>query len=261
MFAPIDGNMELTPELMLRAYAGGIFPMAEDADSGTIHWFDPDPRGILPLDAFHIPRRLRRVVRQAPYVVRVDAAFDLVLARCGPARPGGERTWMNDSIARTCRDLHRLGFAHSVEAWLDGELVGGLYGVALGGAFFGESMFSEADNASKVALVHLVARLVASGFTLLDTQFVTEHLRQFGAVEIPRSSYRRLLGAALASPARFLQPHWSEEGAALGMGSVGGGDGALSETPAGTEPMGVGPEGVEEAALVASFLQSTTQIS
>ena len=252
--------MELTSELMVRAYAAGFFPMAEDAGSQTLHWFDPDPRGILPLDAFHVPKKLRRVVRNAVYRVQVDTAFDLVLAKCGPARPGGEKTWLNESIARTCRELHRLGFAHSVEAWREGTLVGGLYGVALGGAFFGESMFSEADNASKVALVHLVARLVASGFSLLDTQFVTDHLRQFGAVEIPRATYRRLLNEALEQQPRFGFSYRAGEGegegegagAAGGIGSAGGG--------AGTAP-DAGEADAEEAALVASFLQSRTQMS
>jgi leucyl/phenylalanyl-tRNA--protein transferase len=195
--------MDLTPDLMLRAYANGIFPMAEDIDDPHLHWIDPDPRGIIPLDQFHIPRRLRRVVRQQPYVIRVDHDFDQVISRCGATRPGGERTWLNAGIADACRTLYRLGHAHSVEAWRDDVLVGGLYGIALGGAFFGESMFSLAENASKIALVHLVARLTAGGFTLLDSQFITAHLQQFGACEIPRSLYRRQLAEALKIPARF----------------------------------------------------------
>ena len=192
--------VDLTPQLLLQAYAEGLFPMAEDAASEELYWFDPDRRGILPLDRFHVPRRLRRTIRQGVFEVRIDSAFDRVITACATARSS---TWINSDIVRSYCDLHHYGYAHSVEAWLGNRLVGGLYGVALGGAFFGESMFSRVTDASNVALVHLVARMIRAGFTLLDTQFVTEHLTQFGAVEIPRAEYRERLTAALATVADF----------------------------------------------------------
>jgi leucyl/phenylalanyl-tRNA---protein transferase len=193
----------LTPDLLLRAYAAGIFPMAEDADDPEVFWVDPDERGVLPLDAFHLSRRLRRTVRQDLFEIRCDAAFEAIVRACAEPRPERPRTWINDEIVRLYTALFRLGFAHSVESWHGGELVGGLYGVALGGAFFGESMFARVSDASKVALAHLVARLRLGRFRLLDTQFVTHHLRQFGAQEIPRALYRRELAHALAADAHF----------------------------------------------------------
>ena len=193
----------LTPDLLLRAYAAGIFPMAEDADDPRVFWVDPEQRGVLPLDAFHLPRRLMRTLRHDVFEVRCDTAFEDVVRGCAEPRPERPKTWINEEIVQLYAALFRLGFAHSIEAWCEGELVGGLYGVSLGGAFFGESMFSRADNASKVALAHLVARLKLGGFRLLDTQFVTEHLRQFGATEIPRTLYRRRLAAALEVEAHF----------------------------------------------------------
>jgi leucyl/phenylalanyl-tRNA--protein transferase len=195
--------MHLTPEMMLRAYTVGLFPMAEDAVSTQLSWYDPDPRGIIPLEDFHVPTRLRRTVRKAPYTIRIDTAFAEVMQMCGPARPGGQTTWINRQIIDIFTELHRLGFAHSVEAWRDQDLVGGLYGVAIGGAFFGESMFSTATDASKIALVHLVARLKAAGFRLLDTQFVNDHLLQFGVTDIPRQEYKRRLAEAARLPTNF----------------------------------------------------------
>jgi leucyl/phenylalanyl-tRNA--protein transferase len=195
--------VEITPHLVLRAYAEGLFPMAESASADELFWYDPDHRGILPLDRFHVPRRLERTLRQERFEVRFDTAFPAVILACAAEHPGRASTWINRDIVRLYCQLHELGFAHSVESWEQDELVGGLYGVALGGAFFGESMFSRRSNASKVALVHLVDRLRAGGFVLLDTQFVTEHLRQFGAVEIPRAEYRRRLDQALTTDARF----------------------------------------------------------
>jgi leucyl/phenylalanyl-tRNA---protein transferase len=193
----------LTPNLLLRAYAAGIFPMAESAEDPEIFWVDPEQRGILPLEDFHLPRRLRRTLRQETFEVRCDHAFDAVVRGC--AEPTAERpkTWINEQIVRLYGALFRSGFAHSVETWREGELVGGLYGVALGGAFFGESMFSRVADASKVALAQLVARLRLGGFRLLDTQFVTVHLQQFGAVEIPRAQYRRRLATAIETEAYF----------------------------------------------------------
>lgn len=193
----------LTPELLLRAYAAGIFPMAEDAAEHEVFWVDPDQRGVLPLDSFHLPRRLRRILRQEWFEVRCDSAFGEVMRGCAEPRPERPKTWINDEIVRLYSGLFELGFAHSVECWRDGALVGGLYGVALGGAFFGESMFSRVTDASKVALAQLVARLKRGRFRLLDTQFVTTHLERFGAVEIPRRQYHRDLAAALEVDAYF----------------------------------------------------------
>lgn len=194
---------ELTPELLLRAYAVGIFPMAEDARSQELFWFDPEHRGILPIEGFHLPRRLRKVVRRRTFEVSVDRDFEGVVRACAEPAPDRPKTWINGEIVRLYCELHRMGHAHSVECRRAGRLVGGLYGVSLGGAFFGESMFSRETDASKVALIHLVARLERNGFTLLDTQFVTEHLRQFGAIEIPRPEYRARLARALRLRADF----------------------------------------------------------
>ncbi len=197
-------NFQITPELMLRAYRAGLFPMAETRRGDRLYWLDPEQRGVLPLDAFHAPRRLMRTVLAAPFEVATDRDFAGVVAGCAARVPGRDDTWINPEIERLFAQLHRLGHAHSIECRQDGRLVGGLYGVALGGAFFGESMFSHARDASKVALVHLVARLRLGGFRLLDTQFVTAHLAQFGAVEIPRERYRALLAEAVDLPARWL---------------------------------------------------------
>mgnify|MGYP006183425589 FL=1 len=193
----------LTPEILLRAYAVGLFPMAERRDDSTLYWIDPEKRGILPLDDFHVSRRLRRTVRSGLYEIRCNTAFADVVRACAAPGPKRDESWINDEIVSLYSDLHELGRAHCVETWEDGELVGGLYGVALGAAFFGESMFSAARDASKVALVHLVARLRKSGYLLLDTQFVTEHLAQFGVVELPRAGYRQRLSAALDASASF----------------------------------------------------------
>jgi leucyl/phenylalanyl-tRNA--protein transferase len=194
----------ITPELVLRAYQAGLFPMAETRDANKLFWLDPEQRGVLPLDGFHAPRRLLRTVLSDLYAVSADTDFPAVIAACAQPARGRDDTWINPQIEALFTALHRAGHAHSVECRKDGVLVGGLYGVALGGAFFGESMFSRARDASKVALVHLVARLRLGGFTLLDTQFVTAHLTQFGAMEIPREVYRERLAAALNTPARFL---------------------------------------------------------
>ena len=189
---------EITPELILRAYAAGIFPMAEDADDPGLFWVEPERRGIFPLDAVRIPRRLARTVRQDVFEIRVDGDFDAVIAACAAPREGRDRTWINARIRRLYRDLFDRGHGHTVEAWRDGRLVGGLYGLSLGGAFFGESMFHTERDASKVAFVHLVGRLRAGGFALLDAQFVTDHLRTLGAVEIDRADYAALLAPAVA---------------------------------------------------------------
>lgn len=191
----------LPPALLVRAYRDGLFPMA--LEDGRIGWFSPDPRGILPLDTFHVPSRLARVVRSRRFEIRVDTAFGDVMRACADRRDDDDGTWISAEILAGYEALHRAGLAHSVEAWRGGQLAGGLYGVHIGAAFFGESMFHRETDASKVALVALVERLIAGGFTLLDTQWVTPHLQQFGAVEIPRADYLRRLALALRRNATF----------------------------------------------------------
>jgi leucyl/phenylalanyl-tRNA--protein transferase len=191
----------LRVDQLLYAYSHGIFPMADE--DGTIFWFDPDPRAILPLDSFHVSRRLARTVRQGVYEIRVDTVFAEVIKACAAPAPGRERTWISDEIIAAYTQLYRLGYAHSVEAWQGGKLVGGLYGVTINSFFAGESMFSRERDASKVALVHLVRRLAERGFRLLDVQFITDHLRHFGAVEIPRQGYKLLLAQALQETNHF----------------------------------------------------------
>ncbi|MET4683448.1 leucyl/phenylalanyl-tRNA--protein transferase [Brevundimonas faecalis] len=185
------------PEELLACYARGVFPMADARDDPRVYLIEPDQRGVVPLERFHIPSRLRRTVRGEPFQVRVDTAFAAVLDACAASAPGREDTWINDPIRRLYIELHARGHAHSLECWRDEVLVGGLYGVTLGGAFFGESMFNRARDASKVALVHLAARLRKGGWSLLDAQFLTEHLSQFGAVETPQAAYLRMLKPAL----------------------------------------------------------------
>ncbi|NNU80666.1 leucyl/phenylalanyl-tRNA--protein transferase [Halovulum dunhuangense] len=194
-----DITPPLTARLLLEAYVAGIFPMADGAEARDVFWVDPQLRGILPLDGLHVSRSLRKRIRQGGFEIRVNSRFAEVLDACADR----EETWINRQIFSLYMDLHRTGYAHSVEVWMDGKLVGGLYGVALGGAFFGESMFSRRPDASKIALVWLVARLRAGGFTLLDTQFVTDHLESMGAVEITRAEYQRRLDKALRRPADF----------------------------------------------------------
>jgi leucyl/phenylalanyl-tRNA--protein transferase len=195
--------VEITPEVLLKAYACGIFPMAESAEDPALYWIEPERRGIIPLDRFHVPSRLARTVRSGSFIVAVDRDFDAVLDGCSEPMPGRTRTWINVRIRNLYRKLYERGDCHTVEVYQEGELVGGLYGVSLGRAFFGESMFHRARDASKVALVHLVARLKAGHYRLLDTQFVTEHLRTFGAVEVTRPAYHKLLDAALVGEADF----------------------------------------------------------
>lgn len=200
-----DILIEITPQVLLKAYSCGIFPMAESADDPALYWIEPQHRGLLPLDAVHIPRRLARTIRDQPFEVRIDTDYDGVIDGCAAPRPGRRSTWINTRIRELYRALYDLGHCHTVETWRDGKLVGGLYGVALGGAFFGESMFSTERDASKVALVYLAARLIHGGFKLLDTQFVTEHLRQFGTVEVKRDEFHRRLDLALRERGEFLK--------------------------------------------------------
>jgi len=192
-----DDTITITPEILLKAYAAGIFPMAEDANDPSLFWVEPRERGIIPLETFHVPKRLARTVRSDEFEVRVDQDFEAVIAGCAAPAVDREKTWINRRIRELYGQLFDAGFCHTVEVYRDGRLVGGLYGVRLKGAFFGESMFHTERDASKVALVHLVARLKRGGFTLLDTQFVTSHLAQFGAIEIPRRNYKQMLRAAM----------------------------------------------------------------
>ncbi len=195
--------IEITPDVLLKAYACGIFPMAESADDPALYWIEPEMRGIIPLETFHVPARLARTVRTTPLTVVVNRNFEAVVAGCAEPKRDRARTWINGRIRRIYRALHAHGHCHSVEVY-DGEaLVGGLYGVSLGRAFFGESMFHRARDASKIALVHLIARLRAGGYRLLDTQFTTPHLKQFGAIDVDRRSYQAMLDAAIAEEADF----------------------------------------------------------
>jgi leucyl/phenylalanyl-tRNA---protein transferase len=195
------GRIEITPDILLKAYAAGIFPMAEDAEDPSLFWVEPQERGVIPLDGFHLPKRLARTLRSEVFEVLVDHDFDAVISGC--AEPGRDRdkTWINTRIRGLYGELFDLGHCHTVEVYRAGRLAGGLYGVTLGAAFFGESMFHRERDASKVALAHLVARLRRGAFKLLDTQFVTEHLVQFGAVEVPRRLYKRILREAIEGPA------------------------------------------------------------
>ncbi|MGZ3411336.1 MAG: leucyl/phenylalanyl-tRNA--protein transferase [Xanthobacteraceae bacterium] len=198
-----SANAEITPEVLLKAYACGIFPMAERADDPSLYWVEPEMRGIIPLEGFHVSARLARTVRSDRFQVIANHDFDAILEGCAEPAPGRTNTWINDRIRRLYRGLYAIGHCHTVEVYEDGALVGGLYGVSLGSTFFGESMFHRSRDASKVALVHLVARLKAGGFRLLDTQFVTDHLRTFGAIEVTRRVYQKLLADALEGEADF----------------------------------------------------------
>ena len=198
-----SSQVEITPEVLLKAYACGIFPMAESAEDPALYWIEPERRGILPLERFHVPARLARTVRAERFRVLCDRDFDAVIDGCAESLPDRPRTWINDRIRTLYRKLYEIGHCHTVEVYDGGVLVGGLYGVSLGRTFFGESMFHRARDASKVALVHLVARLRAGGYRLLDTQFVTDHLKTFGAVEVPRKQYHKMLAAALVGEADF----------------------------------------------------------
>jgi leucyl/phenylalanyl-tRNA--protein transferase len=230
-------------EDLLRCYARGIFPMADSRHDDQIFLVDPERRGVIPLDRFHVSKRLARTVRADVYEVRFDSTFDAVVAACAEPRPGHPETWINDPIRRLYGRLHRRGHAHSVECWQDGVLVGGLYGVSLRGAFFGESMFSRARDASKVALVHLVARLISGGYRLLDAQFQTEHLTQFGTEEISRSDYRRRLADALAVEASFQVGGTAGGGVGAGAGEGVGAGGATAGLGLGAAGLGGGGGG------------------
>src|SRR5271156_3606158 len=215
--------IDITPEVLLKAYSCGIFPMAESAEDPALYWIEPERRGVIPLDRFHVPDRLVRTVRSNRFTGLVDRDFDAVINGCAEPAPGRSRTWINPRIHTLYRKLYERGDCHTVEVYDGDDLVGGLYGVSLGRAFFGESMFHRVRDASKVALVHLVARLIAGGFRLLDTQFVTDHLRTFGAVEVSRPAYHKLLDAALVGEGNF---------AALALDRPISGDAALARLSA-----------------------------
>ena len=256
-----DVMIEITPQVLLKAYACGIFPMAESAEDNALYWIEPERRGILPLDRAHVPKRLARTIRKGGFEVRIDRNFEEVIEGCAAPRSGRRSTWINARIRNLYRELFVLRHCHTVEVWQDGQLTGGLYGVHLGRAFFGESMFSRARDASKIALVYLIARLKYGGFTLLDTQFVTGHLARFGAIEVSREEFQRFLEAALAGG--FAQG--SGSGASAAGGPAGGfGAGGASAAAGGISagrasaasaggagaaafallPEGVAPEGV-----------------
>jgi leucyl/phenylalanyl-tRNA--protein transferase len=239
-----DIVVEITPQVLLKAYACGIFPMAESADDNALYWIEPERRGILPLDRIHVPRRLARTIRQEQFQVRVDNDFEAVIEGCAASRPGRRSTWINARIRSLYRDLFDMGHCHTVEVWRDGALLGGLYGVHLGHAFFGESMFSRERDASKIALVYLAARLIYGGFRLLDTQFVTAHLTRFGAIEVDRETFQRLLDGATR------------------VGSGGAGPAGMAVTGAGAVTCGSADFGAMSADTAAtSVLQLVSQTS
>ncbi len=244
----------LTPDIVLQAYRAGIFPMAAHRHDADIRWYDPPRRGLLPIAALHVPKRLRRtILKEHPYRIAFDTDFEGVIRNCADIRP---ETWINDEIIALYTALHHQGHAHSAEAWHGDQLVGGVYGIALGSAFFGESMFSSATDASKIALVYLVARLWRRGFELFDAQFINDHLLQFGVYEIPRAEYHRHLKQALSKKADFNQSgFWAGAGGVMdltgtaGLAPMGASSGAFSE------------ENFSGFNDVALFLQSRTQIS
>lgn len=203
MTRPFAPGERIPPDLLLKAYTSGVFPMAEEADDPEVFWVRPEVRGLIPLDAFHIPKSLAKIVRQKRFEIRFDGDFEAVIAACAEEREERRKTWINGPIREAYAELFRRGHCHTVEAWREGDLVGGLYGVSLGRAFFGESMFARERDASKVCLVHLVERLRSRGFVLLDTQFTTDHLKRFGAVDVPRRRYERMLAEAIQGEAVF----------------------------------------------------------
>ena len=203
MARPIAPGDRIAPDLLLRAYANGVFPMAESADDSEVFWVRPEMRGVIPLEGFHVPKSLEKTVRQGRFDIRIDTDFTGVIDGCAQARDQRPSTWINRPIREAYGELFARGYCHTVEAWREGQLVGGLYGVTLGRTFFGESMFSRERDASKVCLVHLVERLKQRGFVLLDTQFTTEHLKRFGAIDVARAKYEALLEEALYGKAQF----------------------------------------------------------
>ena len=260
-----DVMIEITPQVLLKAYACGIFPMAESAEDNALYWIEPERRGILPLDRVHIPKRLARTIRSGGFEVKIDRNFEAVIDGCAAPRSGRRTTWINGRIRSLYRELFALGHCHTVEVWQDGALTGGLYGVHLGRAFFGESMFSRARDASKIALVYLVARLKYGGFTLLDTQFVTGHLARFGAIEVGRDEFQRFLEGALGGGGTAQGS--GSAGASAASGGAGGGAGAAAGggASAGAGALGVSGSGafslLSEGAGAEIVLQLVSQTS
>ena len=205
--------IELTPELIIRAYQAGIFPMAEDASSPDLFWVSPRMRGVMPLDGFHVSKSLRKALKQHSFSIRVDSDFDSVIEGCATEGEDRESTWINPTIRKLYGELYRRGYVHTVEVWDGDELVGGLYGLSLGAAFFGESMFHRRTNASKIAMAHLIARLNAGGYRLLDTQFVTDHLQSLGGIEIAREVYEVQLAEALLHKGDYFALERADNGA------------------------------------------------
>lgn len=264
-----DVMIEITPQVLLKAYACGIFPMAESAEDNALYWIEPEHRGILPLNEVHIPKSLARTIRRGGFEVKVDNDFEAVIEGCAAPRAGRRSTWINGRIRGLYRELFALGHCHTVEVWQDEELTGGLYGVHLGRAFFGESMFSRARDASKIALVYLIARLKYGGFTLLDTQFVTGHLARFGAVEVSRQEFQRLLEEALgvsqgnapgAAAAGGGAGRRGGAAAAGGGAAAGAGAGSPSVTSAGAASEGTFSE-LSEGVPPSGILQLVSQTS
>jgi len=261
--------LTIDPDHLLNAYRAGLFPMAEDGVEDSYYWIDPEFRGLLPIHTLHVPRRLRKTVRQGVFEVRVDCAFGDVIRACAETSEGRNGTWINKTIINAFIELHRLGHAHSIECWQDGKLVGGLYGLSLGGIFFGESMFSRVRDASKVALVHLAARLWRGGYVLLDTQFINDHLEQFGAYELPRQEFLHLLQPAIKAKADFYcAPVWAD---VKTMAMRGGDYSEISgvSTTSSVADLPLLPSsgtsstfsGSSELSLATGFLQSITQTS
>jgi leucyl/phenylalanyl-tRNA--protein transferase len=256
-----DVMIEITPQVLLKAYACGIFPMAESAEDNALYWIEPERRGILPLDHVHVPKSLARTIRRGGFEVKIDRNFEAVIEGCAAPRSGRRSTWINGRIRGLYRELFALGHCHTVEVWQDGVLTGGLYGVHLGRAFFGESMFSRARDASKIALVYLVARLKYGGFTLLDTQFVTGHLARFGAIEVSREEFQRFLEAALAGGGAGLA-HGSGVGASAASGGRAGAAGAAGASAgAGAASGGAAFSLLSEGVAAAGVLQLVSQTS
>jgi leucyl/phenylalanyl-tRNA---protein transferase len=252
-----DVMIEITPQVLLKAYACGIFPMAESAEDNALYWIEPERRGVLPLDRVHVPKRLARTIRRGSFEVKVDHDFEAVIEGCAAPRSGRRSTWINGRIRSLYRELFALGHCHTIEVWQDGALVGGLYGVHLGRAFFGESMFSRARDASKIALIYLVARLKYGGFTLLDTQFVTGHLARFGAIEVSRDEFQRSLEAALGG----VVAQGSGSGSSGAAASSGGAGGASSGSAAGAGAAGAAFAALPEGAGGELVLQLVSQTS
>jgi leucyl/phenylalanyl-tRNA--protein transferase len=257
-----DVTIEITPLVLLKAYACGIFPMAESAEDSALYWIEPERRGILPLDQVHVPKRLARTIRQGGFVVKIDNDFDAVIEGCAAPRAGRRSTWINGRIRNLYRELFAMGHCHTVEVWQDDKLIGGLYGVHLGRAFFGESMFSRERDASKIALVYLVARLKYGGFELLDTQFVTEHLARFGVIEVSRAEFQRSLEGALAGGVGFGFGLGLAAGGGTGSAASGGAASAAGAAPGGgaAGAPGAAPGAPSGAAAFASLGAGVTGV-